>query len=35
MIGLDLAKLDGLDTIIIEASPTDEEQRRGVFALPQ
>jgi hypothetical protein len=34
MIGLDeLAKLDGLDTIIIEASPTDEDQRRGVFAL--
>jgi hypothetical protein len=34
MIGLDdLAKLDGLATIIIEASPTDEEQRHGVFAL--
>jgi hypothetical protein len=34
MIGLDdLPKLDRLATIIIEASPTDEEQRRGVFAL--
>jgi hypothetical protein len=34
MIGLDdLAKLDGLDTIIIAASPTDADQRRGVFAL--
>ena len=34
MIGLDdLAKLDGLDTIIIEASATDASQRRRVFAL--
>jgi hypothetical protein len=34
MIGLDdLAKLDRLDTIIIEASPTDADQRRLVFAL--
>ncbi len=34
MIGLDdLAKLDGLDTIIIAASATDANQRRRVFAL--
>jgi hypothetical protein len=34
MIGLDdLAKLDGLDTIIIEASATDASQQRRVFAL--
>jgi hypothetical protein len=34
MIGLDdLAKLDGLGTIIIEASPTDADQRRQAFGV--
>ena len=33
MSNLDLTKLDGLDTIIIEASATDVEQRRMVFEL--
>jgi hypothetical protein len=34
MIGLDdLAKLDGLDTIVIVANPSDIDQRRVAFAL--